>query len=36
MNSYKDIAYTILKEAEKPLYSKEITEIAKKKSGGND
>src|SRR3990172_2213025 len=31
MNSYKDIAYTILKEAGKSLHSKEITEIAKKK-----
>lgn len=31
MNSYKDIAYTILKEAKKPLHSKEITEIAQKK-----
>ncbi len=31
MNSYKDIAYTILKEAGKPLHSKEITEVAKRK-----
>ena len=28
MNSFKDIAYTILKEAGKPLHSKEITKIA--------
>lgn len=31
MNSYKNIAYTILKETGKPLHSKEITEVAKKK-----
>jgi Protein of unknown function (DUF511). len=28
MNSFKDIAYQILKEAGKPLHSKEITKIA--------
>lgn len=28
MNSFKDIAYQILKEASKPLHSKEITKIA--------
>jgi len=28
MNSFKDIAYQILKEAAKPLHSKEITRIA--------
>ena len=28
MNSFKDIAYTILKEASKPLHSKEITKVA--------
>lgn len=28
MNSFKDIAYQILKEADKPLHSKEITKIA--------
>ena len=28
MNSFKDIAYQILKEANKPLHSKEITKIA--------
>ena len=28
MNSFKDIAYQILKEARKPLHSKEITKIA--------
>lgn len=27
MNSFKDIAYQILKEAGKPLHSKEITKI---------
>ena len=31
MNSFKDIAYQILKEVDKPLHSKEITEIAIKK-----
>ncbi|MFZ2969972.1 MAG: HTH domain-containing protein [Minisyncoccia bacterium] len=31
MNSFKDIAYQILKEAEKPLHSKEITKIALKR-----
>lgn len=31
MNSYKDIAYIILKEAKKSLHSREITEIATKK-----
>lgn len=28
MNSFKDIAYQILKETGKPLHSKEITKIA--------
>jgi hypothetical protein len=28
MNSFKDIAYQILKEADKPLHSKEITKVA--------
>lgn len=28
MNSFKDIAYQILKEADRPLHSKEITKIA--------
>jgi hypothetical protein len=28
MSSFKDIAYQILKEAGKPLHSKEITKIA--------
>ena len=28
MNSFKDIAYQVLKEAGKPLHSKEITKIA--------
>ncbi len=32
MNSFKDIAYTILKEAGKPLHSKEITKIALERS----
>jgi hypothetical protein len=27
MNSFKDIAYQILKEAGKPLHSKEITKL---------
>ena len=31
MNSFKDIAFQILKEADKPLHSKEITKIALKK-----
>ena len=31
MNSFKDIAYQILKEAVKPLHSKEITKIALEK-----
>ncbi len=31
MNSFKDIAYQILKEAGKPLHSKEITKIALKR-----
>jgi len=31
MNSFKDIAYQILKEAGKPLHSKEITKIALQK-----
>jgi Protein of unknown function (DUF511). len=31
MNSFKDIAYQILKEAKKPLHSKEITKIALEK-----
>lgn len=31
MNSFKDIAYQILKETKKPLHSKEIVEIALKK-----
>lgn len=32
MNSFKDIAYQILKETGKPLHSKEITKIAKEKN----
>ena len=28
MNSFKDIAYQILKETEKPLHSKKITKVA--------
>lgn len=32
MNSFKDIAYQILKEAGKPLHSKEITKIALQRS----
>lgn len=32
MNSFKDIAYQILKEVGKPLHSKEITKIAKEKN----
>jgi hypothetical protein len=31
MNSFKDIAYQILKEVDKPLHSKEITKIALKR-----
>ncbi len=31
MNSFKDIAYQILKEAGRPLHSKEITKVALKK-----
>ena len=31
MNSFKDIAYQILKEIGKPLHSKEITKIALEK-----
>ena len=31
MNSFKDIAYEILKESKKPLHSKELTAIALKR-----
>ena len=33
MNTFKELAYKILKEANKPLHSKQITKLAKEKYG---